>query len=118
MNRDITIKAKALIDKYIILLKERKKRKEKLKFYQELGHLLNSHQQQLKENIQVSTEKIDKILDNCAQSGALGGKINGSGFGGTMFVFAPGKEEIIKNIIKDSGSEAFIVKTSDGVGTY
>ena len=87
-------------------------------FYQKLGHLLNLHQEQLRDNIQISTNKINKIIANSLNSGALGGKINGSGFGGTMFALIPNNVQLLKNVIEDAGGEAFIIETSKGVEMY
>ncbi len=117
-NRNYTIKAKKLIEqnRYIFLKEEYSKKT--LKFYESLGNLLDLHQKQLKENIQVSTRKIDDMLLKCKRSGALGGKINGSGFGGTIFALSPGGEEKIKNAIEDAGGKAFILKTSNGAEYY
>jgi len=58
------------------------------------------------------------MLLKCKRSGALGGKINGSGFGGTIFALSPGEEKKIKNAIEDAGGEAFILKTSNGAEYY
>ncbi|GAH84891.1 unnamed protein product, partial [marine sediment metagenome] len=80
INRDITYKAKELIDKQLSLLKQGENSHIMVEFYQKLAYLLNLHQEQLRDNIQISTNKINKIIANCLSSGALGGKINGSGF--------------------------------------
>lgn len=118
INRDITIKAKELIDKHYSLITNKKILKVDIEFYQELGNLLNLHQQQLDENIQISTEKINMMLRNCLKSGAFGGKINGSGFGGTMFALLPNNENLIKNAIEEAGGEGYIIETSSGVEKY
>ena len=118
INRDITYNAKKLIDKQYSLITKKKKLNVNTGFYQELGNLLNLHQQQLNENIQISTEKINRMIRNCLKSGALGGKINGSGFGGTMFDFLPNREHLIKKAIEEAGGEAYIVETSSGVEKY
>ncbi|MFX0056938.1 MAG: mevalonate kinase [Candidatus Hodarchaeota archaeon] len=118
INRDITIEAKLLIDNNKENLLRKSDSNLILNFYQKLGKLLNLHHFQLKENIQVSTKKIDKMIFNCLRSGAFGGKINGSGFGGTMFILFPGNEQLVKQIIEDSGGEAYIIKTSKGVKFY
>jgi len=118
INRDLTLKAKTLIENNFNILKFKKNNKQLEFFYRQLGNLLNLHHKQLKENIQISTEKIDKILSNCLDSGAFGGKINGSGFGGTMFALFPKNEGIIKKIIEDTGGKGFIIKTSNGVEVY
>ena len=95
-----------------------KESKERVNFYQQLGTLLTLHHEQLRENIGIYTKKIDKMISNCLDLGALGGKINGSGFGGTMFALAPEKETLIKEAIEKAGGEAFILNTSNGVEVY
>ncbi len=117
VNRDITLKAKQLIINnfpynfyYDSIVRNT--------FYKELGALLNEHQYQLRENIEISTKKIDKMISNCLEVGALGGKINGSGFGGTMFAVSLDKEDEIVKAIEDAGGEAFSVTTSAGVEQY
>lgn len=118
INRDITLKAKNLIENNFNLLKFKENNKQIEFFYRQLGNLLNLHHRQLKDNIQISTKKIDKIISKCLDSGAFGGKINGSGFGGTMFALFPNNEGIIKKIIEDTGGKGFIIKTSNGVEVY
>jgi galactokinase len=118
INRDITFDAKELIDEQYSLITEKKLLNTNIGFYQKLGNLLNLHQQQLNENIQISTEKINKMILNCLKSGAFGGKINGSGFGGTMFALFPNNEQLIKNAIDEVGGESYIIETSSGVEKY
>lgn len=43
------------------------------------GKLLNDHFYNLKNYKQVSTVKIDKMIEICLENGAWGAKINGSG---------------------------------------
>ncbi|MFX0041473.1 MAG: mevalonate kinase [Candidatus Hodarchaeota archaeon] len=107
-NRDLTIKAKSLIFNT----------RHSKNFYQELGTLLNLQHQQLKNNIKISTKKIDKMISNCLEKGALGAKINGSGFGGTMFSLFPKNQELLIKAIENAGGEAFTITTSSGVETY
>lgn len=118
INRDITFKAKDLIDKQYALITREKILNANIDFYQELGNLLNLHQEQLSKNIQISTEKINKMIGSCLKSGAFGGKINGSGFGGTMFALLPNNEQLIKKAIEQAGGEGYIIKTSNGVKIY
>ena len=117
-NRDITNNAKNLIEKYIISVKQGISPSVDLDFYQKLGTLLNQHQEQLRNNIEVSTSKINKIIENCLETGAFGCKINGSGFGGTMFALFPNNEQILKETIQKAGGKAYDIKTSYGVETY
>ena len=118
MNRDITKKAKNLIENYIISAKQGISPSVDLDFYQKLGTLLNQHQEQLRKNIGVSTGKINKIIEECQKTGAFGCKINGSGFGGTMFALFPNNEQILKKTIQNAGGKAYNIKTSYGVETY
>lgn len=117
INRDITTKAKKLIfnedfDKNF-------KNEEFINnFYINLGNLLNKHHYQLKENIGVSTEKIENMISNCIEAGALGAKINGSGFGGTMFALFPNNEDLLVESIEKVGGEAFKIEISNGVELY
>lgn len=118
INRDITNRAKNLIDNNFSLIKSKKWSKEIEYSYKKLGNLLNQHQEQLKTNIGISTSKIDKILSKCNELGAYGGKINGSGFGGTMFALYPGNQEKLINAIKEGNGKPYIIETSRGVEVY
>ncbi|MFW9999145.1 MAG: galactokinase family protein [Candidatus Hodarchaeota archaeon] len=117
INRDITIEARKLIFNGFFN-EEIKDNRFRNNFYMRLGTLLNMHHYQLRENIEVSTEKIDKMILNCVETGALGAKINGSGFGGTMFAFFPDNEDRLVRVIEKIGGEAFKIETSSGVEIY
>jgi galactokinase len=116
-NRDITLKAKILLDEYY-KNKENYTENQRNHFYNELGSLLNSHHQNLRDNIGVSTKKIEEMVRESLKNGALGSKINGSGFGGTMFALAPENEQKIVNRLESLGYESTILKTSKGVESY
>ncbi|MBI5021566.1 MAG: GHMP kinase [Ignavibacteriales bacterium] len=100
-NRDITIEALKLLETFPLDGKK-------------LGALLNDHQQILRDVLQISTEKIDRMLDAAMEAGAYGGKINGSGGGGCMFVYAPKNTEVIAEAIKRAGGKAYIVRVDEG----
>lgn len=51
-----------------------------------IGELLTAHHHWLSHGLEVSTPKIDGLLEASIAAGAFGGKINGSGGGGTSFV--------------------------------
>ena len=57
-------------------------------------------------------------ISKCLESGALGAKINGSGFGGTMFALAPKSKRSMKDSIEIAGGKAYMIKTSNGVEEY
>ena len=80
----------------------------------QLGELLNQHQFNLRENLKISTPKIDRMIQASLDAGALGGKINGSGGGGCMFVYAPEKPEEIAQAIENQGGKAYIITVDEG----
>jgi galactokinase len=80
----------------------------------DLGELLNQHQFNLRENLKISTPKIDRMIQAGLDAGALGGKINGSGGGGCMFVYAPENPEKVAQAIENQGGKAYIITIDKG----
>lgn len=81
---------------------------------EDLGELLNQHQFNLRENLKISTPKIDRMIKASLDAGALGGKINGSGGGGCMFVYAPENPEKVAQAIENQGGKAYIISVDEG----
>ena len=79
-----------------------------------LGELLNQHQFNLRENLSISTSKIDRMIQAGLDAGALGGKINGSGGGGCMFVYSPENPEKVAKAIENQGGKAYIITVDEG----
>ncbi len=100
-NRDILKRAKVELEK-------------KNPDHKILGNLLNQQHIILREKLGVSTKKIESMLTAALDAGALGGKINGSGGGGCMFVYAPENQESIVQAIESSGGEAYIIHSDTG----
>jgi len=65
---------------------------------EKLGYYFWKQHKILRDYLKISTKKIDKALNICLENGAFGGKINGSGLGGTFFVYSP--ENKIDTIIE------------------
>jgi len=82
---------------------------------QALGEMLLQHHAQLRDGLEVSTRKIEQMLDAALAAGALGGKVNGSGGGGCLFAYAPGKELEVIEAFRRAGGEAWQVEVDDGV---
>jgi galactokinase len=80
-----------------------------------LGELLTLHHEQLREGLGISTPKIEKMIEASMSAGALGCKINGSGGGGCMFAYAPGKQQEVAEAIIRVGGRAYIVDMDAGV---
>ena len=102
INHHLTIEALDLL---------REKNIDEKKF----GELLNKHHNQLRDGLNISTLKIEKMLESAKKAGALGGKINGSGCGGTMFVYAPEKEQSVAEAIIKAGGTPYIVDIDKGM---
>jgi galactokinase len=81
---------------------------------QRFGSLLLEHQKVLREELGISTPKIDRMLDAALAAGALGGKINGSGGGGCMFAYAPDRPQAVAEAIAASGGKPWIVTVDAG----
>jgi len=79
-----------------------------------LGTLLNAHQEVLRIILKISTPKIDRMIAAALASGAYGGKINGSGGGGCMFVYAPEDPAAAARAIEREGGRAYIVTPDAG----
>jgi galactokinase len=103
INRDICREARELLSQPVVEDTAR------------LGRLLYEHQAQLRDGIGVSHPKLDEMLDAAMEAGALGGKLNGSGCGGCMFAYAPGRQQEVKEALERVGNRAFIISMSDGV---
>ena len=80
-----------------------------------LGAMLLEHQRQLRDGISVSHPKLDALIDAAMGAGALGGKLNGSGCGGCMFAYAPGRQGEVAEAINRAGGRAYVIAISDGV---
>ncbi len=79
------------------------------------GALLNEEQSLLRDVLHVSTPKIDAMIDAALGAGACGGKINGSGGGGCMFVYAPDDPQKIAEVIERAGGKSYVIGVDEGV---
>ncbi|KAB1660259.1 hypothetical protein F8O01_02700 [Pseudoclavibacter chungangensis] len=55
----------------------------------EIGPILRDSQASLRDDFEVSTERIDRTVEWAQGAGALGARITGAGLGGSVFVLAP-----------------------------
>jgi galactokinase len=100
-NRDLTYRA------FRLLQKEKPNS-------QELGDMLREHHEILRDALNRSTPKIERMIDAVYSAGATGCKINGSGDGGTMMTLADGRVEEVASAIQEAGGMAYIVKVGKG----
>ena len=79
-----------------------------------IGELLSEHHTILRDVLQVSTPKIESMIDAAMDAGALGGKINGSGGGGCMFAYAPNEPEKVAEAVKKVTGDTHIIHSDEG----
>ncbi len=87
---------------------------------QKIGDLITEHHGYLRDYIGISTPKIEELVAASLKAGAIGAKINGSGFGGTMFALCKNvksQEKVAKEIEK-AGGKAYQVRISNGMCIY
>ncbi|HUT80968.1 MAG TPA: galactokinase family protein [Candidatus Bathyarchaeia archaeon] len=73
-----------------------------------LGTLLTEQQKMLNENLLVSIEKLNRLVNESIKAGALGAKLTGAGLGGCIVALAPGKEKEVAIAIEKAGGKATI----------
>ena len=83
--------------------------------FKKMGQLLNESQDILRDKLIISTPKLDRMLTAAINAGAIGGKLNGSGGGGCMFVIAPRNLEKIATAIKNTHSKPYVIQVDEGV---
>lgn len=79
------------------------------------GRLLSRQHEILRDYLLVSTPKIEKMIETSLQTGALGAKINGSGGGGCIFAYAPGKSKEVAEALSKRGARTYEVRLDEGV---
>jgi len=100
INRDLTVEAMRLFREGVEPAK--------------LGDLLTRHHERLRDGIGVSTPKINRMVEAALDAGALGAKINGSGGGGCMFAYAPGREDAVAEALARVGGRAYKLSIDGG----
>ncbi|MBI3017131.1 MAG: GHMP kinase [Deltaproteobacteria bacterium] len=69
----------------------------------------------LRESLKISTPKIERMIEAALSAGALGAKIHGSGLGGTMIAYAPGREKQVTKAIEREGGKPTLVHQDRGI---
>jgi galactokinase len=67
----------------------------------QLGGLLNASHRSLRDDYEVSTPELDQLVDLAAAAGALGSRLVGGGFGGSIIALAPngGAHDLAANVL-------------------
>ncbi|MHA1979373.1 MAG: mevalonate kinase family protein [Candidatus Hodarchaeales archaeon] len=83
-----------------------------------IGYLMNDHHNVLRDYLDISTPKIEKMILAANKAGALGCKITGSGNGGCMIAFCPGKEKEVVDAIQNEGGIAYHTRVVPGANRF
>lgn len=78
------------------------------------GRLLSRQQDVMRDYLLVSLPKLDQMVEIALEAGALGAKINGSGEGGCIFAYAPGKSEQVAEALARMDAKSYIVRVDEG----
>lgn len=100
-NRDLTARALSLLQ-------------NEYPDARKLGDMLRDHHDILRDALNRSTPKIERMIEAAYEAGAKGCKINGSGGGGTMMAYAVGMVDEVASAIRDAGGTAYIVNVGRG----
>jgi len=106
-DRDILLEGKVLLSQDVPEL-------GRSEFDTKFGGLLYKHYENLRDHKRTSTPKIERMINAALTAGALGGKINGSGGGGCMFVYAPNNAEEVAGAIEREGGKSYIITVDTG----
>lgn len=104
-NKEITEEAKKVLLEFPLNQKK-------------FGALLSEQQVILRDILNISTPKINKLIEASLIAGAYGAKINGSGGGGCMFAYAPQNPEVVKESIEKEGGKAYIIYPDNGTEVF
>jgi galactokinase len=82
--------------------------------HKRFGQLLTSQHEVLRDYLQVSTPKLERMIEAALSEGALGAKINGSGEGGCIFAYTPRGAERVAESLKRLDTKVAIIRIDDG----
>ncbi len=79
------------------------------------GRMLREHHGWLRDGMRLSTPAMERIFDHAYENGALGGKLNGSGGGGCLYLYAMDTDaERLTDAITELGYPSRLLKPDGG----
>jgi galactokinase len=81
-----------------------------------LGELFAASHASLRDDYEVSTPTLDRVVDAALTAGALGARMTGGGFGGSVVVLAERdrREAVLQGTLDRAGTHGWIVSAADG----
>lgn len=116
LTNELYNKLYASIDNYQILLKAKDMLNENDFDPVKFGKLITMHHANLKNGLGISSKEIDEILETAINAGAYGGKVNGSGGGGCVYVYTSvDKCDKIINSVSEIGYPSKVLNSAIGL---
>lgn len=82
---------------------------------EEIGDLLTAHHRHLSQGLGVSTAEIDAWMEEGLRAGSLGGKINGSGGGGTFYFLCHETDTRTEQAMRAAGRRVWRLRPAEGL---
>jgi galactokinase len=80
-----------------------------------LGALFQESHASLRDDFEVSTPEVDRLVELAVESGAIGARLTGAGFGGSIVVLAArGEAAALADRLGDASAGAHVLRTGDG----
>tara|TARA_B100002019_G_C21226834_1_gene577851 strand:+ start:340 stop:1422 length:1083 start_codon:yes stop_codon:yes gene_type:complete len=81
----------------------------------QFGELMNFSHQSMRDDYEISSDELNKIVESASNNGALGARLTGAGFGGCVIVLSENeKAELITQSILSQCTQAYLVTTISG----
>ncbi len=90
--------------------------------YRKAGRIFNASHASMRDDFEITTERIDLIADTAVRAGALGARMTGGGFGGCVIALVPATRadtvgEAVRRAAADAGFEQpFVTRTRAAAG--
>jgi galactokinase len=81
-----------------------------------LGALFAQSHASLRDDYEVSTARLDRLVDEALAAGAIGARLTGGGFGGSIVALAERDEagRVLEGILRREGAQGWVVTPADG----
>jgi galactokinase len=81
-----------------------------------LGELFSASHASLRDDYEVSTATLDHVVESAMAAGALGARLTGGGFGGSVVAVAERElaEAVLAETLKRAGTQGWVVRAAEG----
>ncbi|HEY3018262.1 MAG TPA: galactokinase family protein [Gaiellaceae bacterium] len=85
-----------------------------------LGPIFAASHASLRDDYEVSTPTLDRLVEAALDAGALGARLTGGGFGGSIVALAErdGADAVLQRTLDHAGTQGWVVRSEDGAIRY